>query len=419
MRFSLRLLLPDAPPPSARERLRSAVGALVGILVTGLVARLALGPAPALPALIAPMGASAVLLFAVPASPLAQPWSILGGNLVAALVGVTAARLIADPVLAAAVAIGVAIGLMMSLRCLHPPSGAIALTAVLGGPAIHDLGYGFVLWPVGANSLLLLAVALAFNNLTGRTYPHGRADAHGTGDPAPATRGGATPADLDTVLKAYDQVLDIGRDDLAAILAQVQLEAYRRRAAGPITCATIMSRHVVGIAPHAPLQEALNLLRHHRVKALPVTDEAARILGIVTQTDLLDKTVWERPGPRLGLARRLALTLARGRAPHGSVEDIMTSPVRSVRPETPIADLVPWMQDAGLSHLPVVGPDDRLVGIVSQADLVAELLAEAVGGREPERRVPTGATSRASIQTEAPAVSGKSDAKTKASCSGA
>jgi CBS domain-containing membrane protein len=385
MRLSLRHLLPDAPPLSACERLRSAAGAVVGILVTGVVARLALGPNPALPALIAPMGASAVLLFAVPASPLAQPWSILGGNLVSALVGVTAATAIADPVVAASVAIGVAIALMASLRCLHPPSGAVALTAVLGGPAIHGLGYGFVLWPVGANSLLLLGVALLFNNLTGRAYPHGRADAHGTGDPAPATRG-ATSADLDAVLKTYDQVLDVGRDDLAAILGQVQREAYRRRAAGPVTCAAIMSRHVVAIAPHAPLHEALAQLRRHRVKALPVTDEGARILGIVTQTDLLDKTVWERPGPRLGLGRRLALTLARGRAPHGSVEDIMTSPVRSVRPDTPIADLVPWMQDAGLSHLPVIGPDDRLVGLVAQADLVAELLAEAVGGRASEPR---------------------------------
>jgi CBS domain-containing membrane protein len=386
MRLSLRHLLPDAPPLSARERLRSAAGALVGILATGLIARLALGPDPALPALIAPMGASAVLLFAVPASPLAQPWSILGGNLVSALVGITAAGAIADPVVAAAVAIGIAIGLMSSLRCLHPPSGAVALTAVLGGPAIHGLGYGFVLWPVGANSLVLLGIAVLFNNLTGRAYPHVRADAHGTADPAPSTRGGVTAADLDTVLAAYDQVLDVGRDDLAAILAQAQLEAYRRRAAGPVTCAAIMSRHVVAVAPHAPLHEALAQLRRHRVKALPVTDEGARILGIVTQTDLLDKTVWERPGPRLGLGRRLALTLARGRAPHGSVEDIMTSPVRTVRVDTPIADLVPWMQDAGLSHLPVVGPDNRLVGLVSQADLVAELLTEAVGGRDAEPR---------------------------------
>lgn len=57
---------------------------------------------------------------------------------------------------------------MMALRCLHPPSGAVALTAVLGGPAVHDLGYGFLLWPVAGNSLILLALALLYNNMTGR-----------------------------------------------------------------------------------------------------------------------------------------------------------------------------------------------------------------------------------------------------------
>uniref|UniRef100_UPI000B11F39E HPP family protein n=1 Tax=Aureimonas sp. N4 TaxID=1638165 RepID=UPI000B11F39E len=164
--------LPSSPPVSVKERLRSAFGALIGILLTGIVCRLALGPGSALPVLIAPMGASAVLLFAVPASPLAQPWSIIGGNLVSSLVGVSVALLVPDPFVGSALAIGIAIALMMGLRCLHPPSGAVALTAVLGGPGIHTLGYGFVLWPVMANSLLMVIVAIAFNRMAGRTYPH-------------------------------------------------------------------------------------------------------------------------------------------------------------------------------------------------------------------------------------------------------
>ncbi|KQP59128.1 HPP family protein [Methylobacterium sp. Leaf108] len=375
----LRHLIPDASPLSRRERIRSAAGALVGILVTGLASRAALGPGTALPALIAPMGASAVLLFAVPSSPLAQPWSILGGNLVAALVGVTAARTVSDPTLAAALAIGCAIAVMMALRCLHPPSGAVALTAVLGGQQIHDLGYGFVLWPVGANSLLLLTVALLFNNLTGRAYPQGPAKAprvQAATAASPSGRAGITAADLDAVLRDYDRLLDVGRADLEAILLRAQILAHRRRP-GQATCADLMTRDVIGVAPEAPLAEALDLLRRHHVKALPVTDEAARILGIVTQTDLLDKAVWERAGPRLGLARRIRLTLMRGRAPHGCVEDIMTAPVRTARMETPVSDLVLWMSQGGLHHLPVVGADGRLVGIVSQTDLVTELLADA------------------------------------------
>ena len=138
-----------------------------------------------------------------------------------------------------------------------------------------------------------------------------------------------------------------------------------------------MTRDVVAIAPGAPLMDALALLRRHHIKVLPVTDESARVVGIVTQTDLLDKAAWDRRGPRLGLGRRLRLTASRERAPHGCVEDIMTSPVVTLRPESPIGEVVLQMSGLGLHHLPVVGPDDRLVGIVSQGDLVAALLTDA------------------------------------------
>ena len=389
MRVSLRRLIPDLTPISPRERLRSAGGAFVGILATGLVSRAALGDASSLPVLIAPMGASAVLLFAVPSSPLAQPWSIVGGNLVAGLVGVSAAAIVPDPFFAAAIAICGAIGLMMALRCVHPPSGAVALTAVLGGPAIRELGFGFVLWPVAANSLLLLAAALIFNNLTGRSYPHvqARAPAASAGSDAerPA-RSGVAAADLDAALKELDLLIDVDRGDLETILHHAQIHSYRRRS-GQTRCAQIMTRDVVAVAPEAPLAEALELIRRHHVKALPVTDESARVVGIVTQTDLLDKAEWDIAGPHLGLGRRLRLTLRRGRAPYGAVEDVMTSAVRSVGPDAPLGEVVLKMSAAGIHHLPVVGPDGRLVGIVSQTDVVAGLLADAE--EETERRAAT------------------------------
>ena len=379
----LQAWIPRTTPVSLKERARSAVGALVGILATGFVCRLAVGQGTALPILIAPMGASAVLLFAVPSSPLAQPWSILGGNAVSALVGVGAATLIHDPFASAAIAVALSIALMMSFRCIHPPSGAVALTAVLGGRAVTDLGLGFVLWPVGANSLLLLATALLFNNLVGRTYPHrpigGRAD-QAARDPSRPGRIGFAAEDLDAVLADYDRLLEVDRGDLEAILRDAEIRSYRRRS-GQATCATITTRDVIAIAPGAPIREALDLLRQHHVKVLPVTDESARVLGLVTQTDLLDKSAWGRQGPRLSLGRRLGLTLQRGSAPHGSVEDIMTTPVVTVTPETLLADVVRLMARTGLHHLPVVEPDGRLAGIVSQSDLIVSLLAEASEAR--------------------------------------
>lgn len=371
----LRRLIPDLTPIGPYERVRAASGALLGLLVTGLLSHLALGEGASLPAMIAPMGASAVLLFAAPASPLAQPWSILGGNFVAAAIGVTAARFLPDPYLAAAIAAGVAIALMTWLKCLHPPSGAVALTAVLGGPGITDLGYGFVVWPVLANSALLLATALVFNNLTGRAYPHIRQGAVGVPEHPRSRREDLAASDIEAALVDFGQLLDVDRTDLEAILRDAQLRAYTRRS-GLTTCGEIMTRDVVAVAPHAPLTEALALLKRHHVKALPVTDERGEVLGIVTQTDLLDKTVWGPKGPRLSLRSRLALTLTRVRAPHGAVEDIMTTPAKTVRPETPVADVVPLMSRTGILHLPAVDADGRLVGIVSQADIVAALLVD-------------------------------------------
>ena len=125
-----------------------------------------------LPLLVAPISASAVLVFAVPASPLAQPWSVVGGNVVSALVGVTAARFVPSPYLVVGVAVGGAILAMSLLRCLHPPGGAAALTAVIGGPAVLGAGYAFPFVPVGIYSLILILTGIAFHRASGHSYPH-------------------------------------------------------------------------------------------------------------------------------------------------------------------------------------------------------------------------------------------------------
>lgn len=382
--------VPRLAPVSLLERARSASGALLGLLCTGLIARAAVGSGPDLPILIAPMGASAVLLFAVPASPLAQPWSILGGNIVAALVGVTAAAQIGDVMLAGAVAVAAAIALMMLLGCLHPPSGAVALTAVLGGHAIRDLGYTFVLWPVGANSLLLLICALLFNNLTGRRYPHAAPVSNPGTDAANAESGsGLTRADIDAALAQFDEVLDIDPGDLQAILRRAQMHASLRHS-GQTTCGALLTRGTLAIAPDTPLRDALASLRHHRVTMVPVTDESARVLGVVTQNDLIDKTInWEHRTPRLGLGRRLALMVQRGRAPHGTVSDVMTTGAVTLEQTTAAGQAAWLMTQAGLQQAPVVGADGRLIGIVDQMDLIGAMLADIASDPAgvPERRL--------------------------------
>jgi len=203
------------------ERLRGGIGACLGLVVTGTVLRLTMGSTSATASLLAPMGASAVLLFAVPASPLAQPWSIVGGNLVSGLIGITCWHLIPNPIVAAGAAVCLSISAMFALRCLHPPSGAVALTTVLGSQAIHDLGYNFLLAPLGLNTLLLAGMALIYNNATGHRYPH-RAGAR------PSFRFGLHPEDLDDILDHQSELLDISRDDLMTLFDEMERRARLR-----------------------------------------------------------------------------------------------------------------------------------------------------------------------------------------------
>ncbi len=353
-----------------RERLRSCTGALVGIATVGVTMRLLPGVPGLVPLLVAPMGASAVLLFAVPASPLAQPWPIIGGNLVAATVGVACAQWIADPITAAAVAIACAIGGMFVLRCVHPPSGAVALTAVVGGPAIHALGFRFVLEPIVLQSAILLSAALVYHALTGHRYPHGgvRAEAQPQAGGATPARGGFTRGDLDTVLKRRGEWLDVDPDDLEALLRETEMQAYARTF-GRLTCADLMTKNAIEVAPSTSVTAALTLLDRHRVKALPVVDGEGHLTGIVTRADLTRRL--HRPTP---LWQRLSARLpqAFGGQP-ASVATVMTRDV-AYAPETmPITALAALLTHSGHHHIPVVDASHRLVGIITQTDLVTGL----------------------------------------------
>jgi CBS domain-containing membrane protein len=370
----LRALLPAPLRISWLERLRACGGALLGLLAAGFATRLLVGAGGPLPLLLAPMGASAVLLFGVPASPLAQPWPVLAGNVVSAGIGILCAGWIPDPLLAAPVAVAAAIGAMLALRCLHPPGGAVALLTATGGPAIQAAGWGFALNPVGVNSALLVLAAIAFNTLAGRRYPHApqAAPGHQTRDPEPAQRLGFSTADLDAVLQRRDQVLDIARDDLESLFREAEMASYHRRL-GEITCADIMSRDVVAVEFGTPLQEAWTLLRRHRVSALPVLDRARRVIGIVTLADFVKHADLDRlDGLRDRLRRFLRPAPGAFSEKPEVVGQIMAAPVRTIPMDTQVVALVPVMA-GGLHQVPIIDRERRLAGMVAQSDLVAAL----------------------------------------------
>jgi CBS domain-containing membrane protein len=367
-------LLPPAATVGAAEQVRAGIAACAALAIAGALSAALMG---ADGWLIAPMGASAVLLFCLPASPLAQPWAVIGGNVVSALVGVACAQAIDAPLLAAALAAGLAIAAMFLLRCLHPPGGAVALTAVLAGPDVHQMGAAFALAPVALNSTLMVAAAFLFNNLSGRRYPHaqrsGQQNLHQTADAAPSARLGFNSDDLDAVLKHYGQVLDVSRDDLENIIAETEMHAYGRRF-GVIDCGAIMSKDVVTLEFATELDEAWRLMRRHQVHALPVLNRARRVIGIVTQNDFLSHSgVDDLPSVSERVRRLIGRTLATHSDKPEVVGQIMSRPVVTARNDTPVAALVPLMADSGMHHIPVLDDEQRFVGIVTQSDLVAAL----------------------------------------------
>lgn len=326
------------------ERLLACLGAVAGIGATALLTSLLLGDAWDLPLIVAPMGATAVLLFAVPASPLAQPWPIVFGNTLSALVGVAAAHIIQPPLLAVSVAVGLAILLMSLTRSLHPPGGAVALLAALGGPSVIAYGWLFPLLPVALNCLVLLLCGLAFHRATGRAYPHrpvpAPAKLHQTEDRPPPLRSGFRAEDVDAALAALGETFDVDRDDLEALLRRVEQQALQR-VHGPLKCRHIMSRDVIKATLGESAEQARTLLLMHNIRTLPVVDEERRLVGT------------------LGLRE-----IASGGAP---------SPATTAKADDLVASLVPVLTDGRTHAVIVVDDERRVLGLISQTDLLAAL----------------------------------------------
>jgi CBS-domain-containing membrane protein len=123
--------------------------------------------------IIGSLGASATLVYGVIKSPFSQPRNLIGGHIVSGLVGVACYHLFGDTLwLASGLAVAFAMVTMMATKTLHPPGGATALIAVIGGPKIHALGFFYAFVPAGLGAFLLVVIALLINNLSpNRRYP--------------------------------------------------------------------------------------------------------------------------------------------------------------------------------------------------------------------------------------------------------
>lgn len=354
----MRRFAPILPGATARDRAFACLGAVVGIGLAGFVAALIHGDGEALPWIVAPMGASAVLLFAVPASPMAQPWPIIGGNSLSALTGFAVGQALGHGAVACGIGVGLAIGVMSVTRSLHPPGGAAALTGVIGGGLVDPAGWWFPLAPVALDAALLVAVGWAFHRLSGHPYPHRQAPESPTADPPPTARVGFHDEDLDAVLAGVGETFDIDRDDLRLLLTELELQVLARQRP-ELTCGEIMSRDVISVSRHAEPEMARRLLLESGVRLLPVLDEAERPIGGIGLREL---------------ARRRG-----GR----TVEDLMAPPL-TVIPDEPAVKLTGPLTDGHRHAAMVVDPDTGVLrGLVTQADLLAALAALAAASPSP------------------------------------
>ncbi|WP_343597307.1 HPP family protein [Pseudomonas sp.] len=374
----LQRLLPAPLNIPPKEWLRAGVGALLGLLLAGWLTSLAYGPGIALH-LLGPLAASAVLVFAVHSGPLAQPWPVLGSYALAGAVGLAMREGLGAELWVAAAALGISILVMCLLRCLHPPGGGVAVSAVLADPGLTAMG-DHLLEPVLLNALILVGVAVIYNRLTGVRYPKGaapRKDLHHTHDPLPSERVGISGADLDQALEELGEFVDVTRDELERIILATEQHALQRSLGG-ITAGAVMSRDVQFASPQTTLEQAWKMLASHHLKTLPVLQQG-KLVGIVSLSDLVGPAMQRGQFSWRGLFGRKVVRM----------EQVMNRRVVSVSSQHPLERLLPLLCEQGLHCLPVLD-GDQLVGVVTQTDLVAGLKRQllSAAGSASDNRVP-------------------------------
>ncbi|MFT3973750.1 MAG: HPP family protein [Amaricoccus sp.] len=358
LRRALHALGPAMAQVAGPEGLRASLGAVAGL---GLAALLLVPRADLHLALvmIAPFGATAVLVFAVPNSPLAQPWSAIIGNSVSAVVAIAVVKLVPGAAVAAPLATGLAILAMGLTRSLHPPGGAVALTVALNPAVIGEVGFRFALAPVTLGTAALVIASIVYTRATGRKYPFRQIDAsspQGTADRPAMERVGLSEAELRGLLTEFRQSTNLGVEDLARLVVGAELRRAGHQLGG-LSCADIMSRDLVTVLPEAMRAEVAALFSAHGFTSLPVVAGDGDYLGAIFQIHLIRDA---------GAATAAAL---------------MARDLPAVSLGTPAAALLPLLAEGEVDAVPVLRGNE-IVGITTRTDLVAAM-ASRLAARGP------------------------------------
>jgi len=378
--YFLKYLTIDPVNLSVKFKILSLLACFCSIFFIALITKI-VSPWPEYPMIVASMGASAIIVFFIPSSPLAQPWPIIGGQLISATVGVACAINIPETATAAATAVGGSVFLMLVFRCLHPPAAATSLTPIMAGAPIMTLGYSFVIVPVAINVFTLLFLAVFINRWVMKlNYPSGLPEKktinqrHSIVEPSHQI--GFSEQDIVLALEKNDVFIDMTHSQLSQLLTQVEMNSFKR-IKGTLSCADIMIKDVITVEFGTEVEDAWEIMRKHQLKAMPVIDSAKRVIGIITWNDFfkcIDLNAYDsfQKKFRYFIQRTADVTATKPEA----VGLIMTTTVISLVETTHISDLIPLMSSKGIRQIPIINSEQRLIGMVYQANLIAALYNE-------------------------------------------
>lgn len=360
----IRFIVVDPVNLNFKGKILAVISSFFAILIMALVTeQLSIGTT--YPMIVASMGASAVILFIIPNSPLAQPWPFLGGHLVSAAIGVACAQWMTDIAMASACALSGSIFAMLLLRCLHPPGAATGLVPILSDNA---LDYDFALMPVGLNVLVMLVMAIFINRwVLHHDYPTV------SGIKNAARQTGISDQDLKQALDNMDIFMDISAGDLRKLFTAAEAHSFKRFK-GDITCADIMTRNVLTVEYGTDVEEAWKIMNTQKLKAMPVIDRSRRVIGIITWNDFfkfINLSVYDGFQDTFRDFIRRTPDISTDKPE--SVGHIMSASVTIMPENTHIVELVALMSTHGYRQIPIVNDENRLVGMVYQADLIGAL----------------------------------------------
>ncbi len=377
-----RFIAVDPVNVSKKSKCLAVASSFIAILIVAWVTQKS-GVSADYPIVVASMGASAVILFIMPNSPLAQPWPLVGGHLVSAIIGISCTQLLADTIVASACAVGGSVLAMLLLRCLHPPGAATALTPIIAGDPANFMNYSFVLMPVGVNVGIMLVMAIVINRWFSRyEYPVTAFQAETKKHQhdiiiQPSQRTGISEQDLEQAIENMDMFVDVSTGDLSKLLTDAQRQSFKRYRSN-ITCADIMVKNILTLEYGTEVEEAWKIMQSKKLKAMPVIDRARRVIGIITWNDFFK---FINASPNESLQQKFLAFIRR--SPDVSTNKpeyaghIMTNSVSVLPEHAHIADLIPLMSHQGYRQIPIVNSENRLVGMVYQANLIAALYNES------------------------------------------